>query len=52
MPNCIHEKYLPSVNENTLPPLDDSWNLMQWEGKTIKVNMCKKCKLLYWEDKR
>ena len=45
--NCKHEKFLPPVNENVYPKLDDSWNLMNWDGNSIKVNMCKKCHLLY-----
>ncbi len=45
-PECSHEKYLPIG-------LTDDWNLMNWDkdipNKNLKVNMCKKCNLLYWE---
>lgn len=49
---CQHEKFLVPVNENALPPLDDSWDLMSWADNSVKVNMCKKCHLLYWENKK
>ena len=48
MTDCKHEKLIPEgANEN--------YNLMNWydDGKEsdLKVNMCKKCHLLYWENK-
>ncbi len=46
--NCKHEKLTP-VGEN------EEWCLMNWnsEGNEyLKINMCKKCHLLYWENKK
>jgi len=43
--DCEHEKYIPKGND------DPNWNLMNWEkdeqNKNLRVNMCKKCGLLY-----
>lgn len=47
---CEHVKHFPPVNENMYPRIDEPWNLMDWEGTSLKVNMCEKCHLLYWEE--
>lgn len=50
MSECQHEKLIPMGNE-------PDWNLINWDEKPeignehLKVNMCKKCHLLYWENK-
>ena len=45
---CRHEKLIPIGNE-------PDWDLMNWSNEgneSLKVNMCKICHLLYWENKK
>ena len=40
--DCEHEKYTPEGSD------DPDWSLMNWDSEpNLKVNMCKKCGLVY-----
>lgn len=48
MTDCQHEKYIPKGEKS-------DWDLMNWDGhptaKGLYVNMCKKCGLVYMEQR-